>query len=100
MQSALNLYRQLTIKHAQSKKINTHYLKWADFNALLSKRYAEQTDPRSLDFDMETFNETADAAIRLYSLVSQKDGAPEKVEALGNLQAFNAFVAKVQKESE
>jgi hypothetical protein len=49
---------------------------------------------------METFNKTADAAIRLYSLVAQKDGAIEKAEALGKLQAFNAYVAKVQGESE
>jgi hypothetical protein len=100
IESALNLYRQLTIKHVKSKNINLHYLNWADFCALLSKRYAQQVDPRSLDFDMETFNKTADAAIRLYSLVAQKDGAIEKAEALGKLQAFNAYVAKVQGESE
>lgn len=100
VESSLNLYRQLTIKHAQSKNINVHYLNWADFCALLSRRYAEEANPRSLDFDMETFNKSADAAIRLYSLVAQKDGATEKVEALGKLQAFNAFVAKIQGESE
>jgi len=100
VESALNLYRQLTIKHAQGKNINLHYLNWADFCALLSRRYAQEADPRSLGFDMETFNKTADAAIRLYSLVAQKDGATEKVEALGKLQAFNAFVAKIQDESE
>ncbi len=99
-ESALNLYRQLTVKHAQSKNINLHYLNWADFCALLSRRYAQEADPRSLEFDMGTFNKTADAAIRLYSLVAQKDGATEKVEALGKLQAFNAFVAKIQDESE
>lgn len=99
-ESALNLYRQLTIKHAQSKNINLHYLNWADFCSLLTKRYAQQKDPRSLEFDMDTFNKTADAAIRLYSLVAQKDGAEEKVEALGKLQAFNAYVAKIQGESE
>ena len=100
VESALNLYRQLTIKHAQSKNINVHYLNWADFCALLSRRYAQEANPRSLEFDMETFNKSADAAIRLYSLVAQKDGATEKVEALGKLQAFNAFVAKIQDESE
>ncbi|MEJ2744840.1 MAG: hypothetical protein P8123_04010, partial [bacterium] len=100
IESTLNLYRQLTIKHANSKNINAHYLNWADFCALLSRRYAQETNPRSLDFDMETFNKSADAAIRLYSLVAQKDGATEKVEALGKLQAFNAFVAKIQDESE
>lgn len=100
IENALNLYRQLTIKHAQSKNINLHYLNWADFCALLSRRYAQEADPRSLEFDMETFNKTADAAIRLYSLVAQKDGATEKVEALGKLQAFNAFIAKIQGESE
>ena len=98
--NALNLYRQLTVKHAQSKNINLHYLNWADFCALLSRRYAQDADPHSLEFNMETFNKTADAAIRLYSLVAQKDGATEKVEALGKLQAFNAFVAKIQGESE
>ncbi|MDD5557511.1 MAG: hypothetical protein PHN82_09735 [bacterium] len=100
IETALNLYRQLTVKHARSKNINIHYLNWADFCALLSKRYAQEVSPQSLDFDMGTFNKSADAAIRLYSLVAQKDGAVEKVEALGKLQAFNAFVAKVQGESE
>ncbi|MEI6633882.1 MAG: hypothetical protein WCP22_08695 [Chlamydiota bacterium] len=99
-ENALNLYRQLTIKHAQSKNINIHYLNWADFCALLTKRYAQEKDPRSLDFDMPTFNKSADAAIRLYSLVAQKDGAEEKVQALGKLQSFNAYVAKIQGESE
>lgn len=99
-ENALNLFRQLTIKHAQSKNINLHYLNWADFCALLTKRYAQDKDPRSLDFDMATFNKSADAAIRLYSLVAQKDGAEEKVQALGKLQAFNAYVAKIQGESE
>lgn len=100
IENALRLHQQLTIKHSRSKKIDLHYLNWADFNALLSKRYVREADPRSIDFDMETFNKTADAAIRLYSLVAQKDGVAEKVEALGKLQAFNAFVAKVQGESE
>jgi len=99
-ENALNLYRQLTLKHTQSKNINLHYLNWADFCALLAKRYAEGTDPRSLDFDRQTFNKSSDAAIRLYSLVAQKDGAIEKVEALGKLQAFNAYVAKIQGESQ
>ena len=99
-ETALRLHQQLTRKHAKSKNINRHYLDWADFNALLSKRYVQEKDPRSLDFDMETFNKTADAAIRLYSLVAQKDGAAEKVEALGKLKAFNAFVARVQGENE
>lgn len=100
VESAVNLHRQMTIKHARSKKINLHYLNWADFCALLSKKYVQETDPQSLDFDMEMFNKTADAAIRFYSLVAQKDGVVEKVEALGKLQAFNAFVAKIQGESE
>ncbi|MCX6355176.1 MAG: hypothetical protein NTZ78_09780 [Candidatus Aureabacteria bacterium] len=99
-ENALNLYRQLTLKHAQSKNINLHYLNWADFCALLAKRYAEGADPRSLDFDRQTFNKSSDAAIRIYSLVAQKDGASEKVEALGKLQAFNAYVAKIQGESQ
>lgn len=99
-ESALNLYRQLTVKHAASKNINLHYLNWADFCALLAKRYAQEKDPRSLDFDMPTFNKSADAAIRLYSLVAQKDGAEEKVQALGKLQSFNAYVARIQGESE
>ena len=44
-ENALNLFRQLTIKHAQSKNINLHYLNWADFCALLTKRYAQDKDP-------------------------------------------------------
>jgi hypothetical protein len=99
-ESALTLYRQLTVKHAASKNINIHYLNWADFCALLAKRYAQEKDPRSLDFDMPAFNKSADAAIRLYSLVAQKDGAEEKVQALGKLQSFNAYVARIQGESE
>ncbi|MCX6357748.1 MAG: hypothetical protein NT045_07760 [Candidatus Aureabacteria bacterium] len=77
-ESALNLYRQLTIKHTRSKNINIHYLNWADFCALLAKRYAQGIDPRSLSFGRDTFNKSADAAIRLYSLVAQKDGAPAR----------------------
>lgn len=99
-ESALNLFRQLTLKHAQSKNIHLHYLNWADFCALLAKRYATEADPRSISFDRGTFNKSADAAIRLYSLVAQKDGVSEKVEALGKLQAFNAYVAKIQGESQ
>ncbi len=100
IESSLDIHRQLTIKHTLSKNINLHYLNWADFCVLLAKRYVEQSDPRSLDFDADTFNKTADAAIRLYSLVAQKDGAEEKIEALGKLQAFNAYVARIQSEGE
>ncbi len=32
--------------------------------------------------------------------MAQKDGAEEKVQALGKLQSFNAYVARIQGESE
>ncbi|MDP8248726.1 MAG: hypothetical protein P9M00_11350 [Candidatus Tritonobacter lacicola] len=90
-ETLLLMLRQMTIKHAQSKKLNIHYLKFADFYRQLARECVNKNEPAGLYFDRARFNECVNSAMKLYRVVGQKDGVPEKLEAVGRLQAIQAY---------
>lgn len=95
---ALQQYQRLVQRHPESKERNRNLLDLADQYALLSRRYVSHFPPTTLGFDPATFDEYAFGATRLYEVVSQQDGAIEKIEAARKLEAFMAFTLQVHHE--
>lgn len=96
---ALQQYQRLVQRHAESKSRNRHLLELADQYAALARRYARRHPPTTLRFDPATFEEYALGATRLYEVVSQQDGAIEKIESSRKLEAFLAFSIQVEDET-
>ncbi|HWP23644.1 MAG TPA: hypothetical protein VNM15_05605 [Candidatus Binatia bacterium] len=88
-------YTQLVTKHRESKNIHRFLLDFGDFYARLAKEYAAQYDPEGLDFELQTFEQFAKAALKLYTEVVQVDGIPEKIEAQGKIEAMRGLSSKV-----
>lgn len=95
---ALQQYQRLVQRHPESKERNRNLLDLGDQYALLSRRYVSRFPPTTLGFDPATFDEYAFGATRLYEVVSQQDGAIEKIEASRKLEAFLAFALQVHDE--
>ncbi len=90
-------YSQLITKHRESKNLYRHMLDFGDFYALLAKEYAVQNDPEGLGFDLETFDQFAKSALRLYTEVAQVDGILEKVEAKGKIEGLRGLMEKMRR---
>jgi tetratricopeptide (TPR) repeat protein len=88
-------YSQLVTKHRQSKNIYRFLLDFADFYVLLAKEYAAQYDPEGLNFDLNTFDQFAKSALKLYTEVVQVDGILEKIEAQGKIEALRGLTEKM-----
>ena len=96
--SALAALQQLVVDQRESKNANGHLMNLADLYAVLAHEYVDAHPPAALDFDPPRFGELVDAAARLYSSVSNQDGAPEKLEAGQKLEAFIAFTLRVDRD--
>jgi len=90
-------YSQLVTKHRQSKNIYRHLLDFGDFYALLAKEYAAQNDPEGLAFDLDTFDQLAKSALKLYMEVAQVDGILEKIEAQGKIEGLRGLTEKMKR---
>ena len=90
-ETQLLILRQMTLKHARSKKLNSHYMRFADFYRRLAEESVDGNDPAGLYFDRARFNECINSAMKLYRVVGQKDGTMEKLEAVGKLEALQAY---------
>lgn len=90
-------YSQLVTKHRQSKNLYPYLLDFGDFYALLAKEYLLQNDPQGFNFDWDTFDQLAKAALRLYMEVAQVDGTMEKIEAEGKIEAMRGLVEKIRR---
>ena len=99
-ETMLLMLRQMTIKHAQSKRLNSHYLRFGDFYWQLARECVDKNDPVGLYFDRARFNECISSAMKLYRVVGQKDGTPEKLEAIGKLQALQAYRDRINEMAE
>jgi tetratricopeptide (TPR) repeat protein len=88
-------YSQLVTKHRQSKNIYRFLLDFADFYVLLAKEYAAQYDPEGLNFDLNTFDQFAKSALKLYTEVVRVDGILEKIEAQGKIEALRGLTEKM-----
>lgn len=88
-------YSQLVTKHRQSKNIYRFLLDFGDFYIVLAKEYASQYDPEGLSFDLKTFEQFTQSALKLYAEVAQVDGILEKIEAQGKIEATRGLVEKM-----
>ena len=95
---ALAALQQLVVDQRESKNANNHLMNLADLYAALAHEYVDAHPPAALAFDPPRFGELVDAAARLYSSVSNQDGAPEKLEAGQKLEAFIAFTLRVDRD--
>ena len=90
-------YSQLVTKHRQSKNLYRYFLDFGDFYALLAKEYAAQNDPEGLAFDLDTFDQLAKSALKLYTEVAQIDGILEKIEAQGKIEGLRGLTEKMKR---
>ncbi len=92
---ALAELQRVAVRHRESKLANQHLLALANLYAELADEYVRANPPQTLQFDPPTFEELAEAAMRLYEAVANQDGTPEKLEAGRRLEAFLAFALRV-----
>jgi len=97
--SALEKWEEIILEHAESKNIQSHKIRLADFHYSLAKDYASWKPPEQNGFEWKTFEGFALPARTLYYQVSQEDGYPEKLEARGKLEALLAFMEQIRKQS-
>ncbi len=95
---ALAALQRIAVEHRDSKLRNAHVLALADLYATLAHEYVEEHPPEALDFQPERFEELVESAAKLYETVANQDGAPEKLEAARELEAFLAFTLKVDRD--
>jgi len=90
--------QRVVIQNKDSKHSNQHVLGLAELYEDLAFEYLDAYPPESLEFDPARFQELVEATTRLYELVSGQDGKPERLEASRRLEAFLAFVLRVDRD--
>ena len=90
--------QRVVIQNKDSKHSNHHILDLADLYEELAFEYLGAYPPESLEFDPARFQELVEATTRLYELVAGQDGKPERLEASRRLEAFLAFVLRVDRD--
>ena len=90
--------QRLVTRHRESKNANRHLLGLADLYATLAQEYVAARPPESLWFDPPVFQDLVDGAAKLYEVVANQDGTPEKLEAARRLEAFLAFTLRVDRD--
>lgn len=90
-------YSQLITKHRQSKNLHRYLLDFGDFYARMAREYMLQNDPEGLTFDLDTFDQFAKSALKLYTEVAQVDGIMEKIEAEGKIEAMRGLTEKMRR---
>ncbi len=88
-------FQRLVVRHPDSKNLKRHLLALADLYVDLAVEYAGAHPPEGLNFDPARFQELIDAGTRLYEMVANQDGTPEKLEASRRLEAFLAFALAI-----
>ncbi len=87
--------QRVVLRNQDSKNANRHLLALGNLYAELAEEYASAHPPESLDFDPVRFQELVDAGARIYEMVANVDGTPEKLEASRRLEAFLAFALRI-----
>lgn len=90
--------QRVVIQNKDSKHSNQHILDLAELYEELAFEYLDAHPPESLEFDPARFQELVEATTRLYELVAGQDGKPERLEASRRLEAFLAFVLRVDRD--
>ena len=93
-------YSQLLSRHAKSKNHHRHMLDFGDYYVKLAREYSIQHDPEGLDFDIEAFERFAQSAMKLYTEVAQQDGALEKLEAGGKIEALKGLMEQMRRRNQ
>ena len=90
--------QRLVTRHTSSHREMQHLLALANLYNALAREYVEAVPPESLAFDPPKLRELVDATTQLYQRVTSRDGAPEKIEAKRELEAFLAFTLLVDRD--
>jgi hypothetical protein len=88
-------FQRVIVQHQDSKNLNRRLLALANLYVELAVEYTEANPPEGLSFDPARFQELIDAGTRLYEMVANQDGTPEKLEAARRLEAFLAFALAI-----
>ena len=95
---AVSEMQRLVLAHPESKNEARHLLHLGGLYENLAREYAANHPPESLHFDPVRFQELVDSGARIYEMVSQRDGTPEKIEAKRRLEAFIAFALRIDRD--
>ncbi len=95
---AISELQRVVVRHRDSKNSSHHLLALADLYVDLSEEYIEANPPESMRFDPVRFQELIESASRLFQVVSNRDGTPQKLEASRRLEAFLAFALRVDRD--
>ena len=89
---------RVALVHRDSKNASRHVLALGSLYEELAREYAGANPPESLYFDPIRFQELVDSGARLYEMVTNRDGTPEKIEASRRLEAFLAFALRIDRD--
>lgn len=95
---AVSELERVIMAHGDSKNASRHLLALATLYEQLAREYAAENPPESLRFDPVRFQELVDSGARLYEMVTNRDGKPEKIEASRRLEAFIAFALRTDRD--
>jgi hypothetical protein len=90
--------QRVIARHPDSKYFSRHLLGLANLYAELAVEYTNSHPPESLIFDPVHFRDLLEGATRLYEMVANRDGTPEKLEAARRLEAFLAFSIRIDRD--
>lgn len=93
---AIQEFRALVVKHGESKSIRRYLLEFANFYTRLTEEYVASHDPEGLTFDSGRFDDLGNVALDLYAQVAREDGTPEKLEAVGRIEALKAYMGAIR----
>jgi len=89
---------RVALLHRESKNASRHVLALGALYEELAREYAVSHPPESLYFDPVRFQELVDSGARLFEMVTNRDGTPEKIEASRRLEAFLAFALRIDRD--
>ena len=95
---AVSELQRVVVRHRDSKNSSQHLLALAGLYVELSEEYVEANPPETMRFDPVRFQELIESASRLFQVVSNRDGTPQKLEASRRLEAFLAFALRVDRD--
>ena len=90
-------YSQLLSRHVRSKNYHRHLLDFGDYYVRLAREHSIRNDPEGLGFDIEAFEGLLQSAMKVYAEVAQQDGALEKPEANGKLEAVKGLMEQTRR---
>ena len=75
-------------------------LDFGDYYVSAAREYSTRNEPEGLEFKIERFKSFTQSAMKLYVEVAQQDGAPEKLEANGKIEALKGLVEQMRRRNQ